>query len=376
MWNFKDIKWITACLIIFAMLMGTGCTIFNKPPEITSFTASVTSVARGESCTLSCVSNDPDGDTLTYEWAATGGSISGMGGTVTWIAPPVEGTYTISVTVSDGKGGTASNNLSIQVTNTPPTITSLTPSATSVAPEESCTISCAANDPDGDTLTYEWAATGGTISGIGGTVTWAAPATEETYTISVIVNDGKGGTANDSCTVTVELKFGSIDVKSSPSGAAIYLDGVDIENITPYIITNIEPGSHTIRLSLYHYNYGEGTITVNADETTNINWSLIPATEQTETIQPDASDGKDASVDTYKPDQNWGSRDELAAGSGAADTCRAYLKFDLSDIPDDAVIVKASVKLYYFKSTGSAAAPIGAYSVEESWTEGSITWNN
>lgn len=288
MWKFKGIKEIAACFLILAMLMGTGCAIFNKPPQITGFTASATSVARVGSCTISCAANDPNGDTLTYAWTATGGTISGMGSTITWVAPPSEGTYTIGVMVSDGKGGID----------------------------------------------------------------------------------------NDSCTVTVELKFGSIDVKSSPSGAAIYLDGVDIENITPYIITNVEPGSHTIKLSLYHYKYREGTITVNADETTNVNWSLIPATEQTVTIQPDASDGKDASVNKYNPGQNWGGRDELAAGSGTVDTCRAYLKFDLSDIPDDAVIVKANVELYYFKSTGSVAAPIGAYSVEESWTESSITWNN
>jgi len=376
MWESKGIKWMVVGLLILAVTMSPACALFNHPPEITSLTPSATSVARGGSCTITCDANDPDGDTLTFEWTATGGAISGTGGTVTWTAPTTEGSYTISVTVSDGKGGTVSDSVSIQVINSPPEITSLTPSATSVAPSESCTITCVANDPDDDTLTYAWTATGGTISGTGGTVTWIAPAAEGSYTISVTVSDGKGGTATDSCAVTVEVKFGSIDIKSSPSGAAVYLDGEDIGNITPYVITGIDPGSYTIKLVLSHYKYREGTVTVNANETTYINWSLTYAPEETATIQPDAAEGKDTSVSKYYPDYNFPNRDWITAGRGTADTCRAYLKFDLSDIPDDAVVTSARVELYYWGSDAPLAAPIGVYRVEEPWSEGSVTWNN
>jgi len=376
MWKSKGTKWTIVILTTLAILMCNSCALFNHPPEITSLTSSAASVAPGGSCTITCIASDPDGDALSYGWTATGGAISGIGNTITWAAPTTEGTYTISVTVNDGKGKMVSDNLTIAVINTPPEVSSVIPSATSVALGGSCTITCAASDPDGDALSYGWTATDGTISGEGSAVTWTAPTTEGTYTISVTVNDGKGGTSSNSCTVTTEMKFGSIDVKSSPSGATIYLDGEDTENITPYVITNVDPDSYTIKLALSHYEYREGTITVNADATTYVNWSLTYAEEETVTIQPDAADGKDASVNKYNPDQNWGERDELAAGTGTADTCRAYLEFDLSDIPEDAVVVDAHVGLYYFKSTGSASASIGAYEVEESWTEGSITWDD
>jgi len=373
----KGLKWAVVSWVIFAILMGAGCAIFNKPPVIDSLTPNATSVARGGSCTISCAASDPDGDTPTYTWTATGGTISGEGSTVTWEAPTAEGSYTISVTVSDGKGGTAGDSIDIQVTNTPPEITSLTPSATNVARGGSCTISCAASDPDGDTLTYTWSADGGTISGEGSTVTWEAPTAEGSYTISVTVSDGKGGTASDSCTIVVEKKFGTIDIQSNPDGATVYLDGEDTGNITPYIITNVEPGTHTVKLVLYHYKYRESTVTVNADETTYINWSLTYASEQTVTIQPDAAGGKDASVSDSTPSTNLGNQNDLVVGSRAMGVYRAYLQFNLASIPDDAVILNAKLGLYYYYNVAaSVETTIGAYIVQGNWNEGTITWNN
>jgi hypothetical protein len=373
MWKSKGIKWAVVGVVILTMLMGTGC--FNKPPVITSLTSSAASVARGGSSTISCTASDPDADVLTYTWAFTGGTISGAGSTVTWLAPTTEGTHTITVSVSDGKASPVSESCNIQVVNTPPVITSLTSSATNVAPEESCTITCVASDADGDTLTYDWSPTGGTISGTGSSVTWAAPATEGTYTISVTVSDGKGGTASDSCDITVEMKFGSIDIQSSPDGATVYLDGVDTGNITPYVITNLAPGSHTVMLEVYHYKYREQTVTVTANDTTYLNWSLTYAPELTLTIQPDAAAGKDTLVNTYNPDTNFATHWRIGAGRNPG-TWRAYLEFDLGSMPDNVVVINAKVGLYYEFSYDSVAASIGIYLVEEPWTEGDTTWNH
>ena len=372
----KGIKGAIVVMVIFALLVASGCALFNTPPVIASLTSSATSVGRGGSCSISCTASDPNGDALTYQWTVSGGAISGEGSTVTWVAPTAEGTYTINVTASDGKGGTTSDSLTISVVNTPPVIASLTSSETSVAPEESCSVTCTASDPDGDTLTYQWTATDGTISGEGSTVTWVAPTAEGTYTINVTVSDGKGGTASDSLTISVEMKFGSIDIKSDPAGATVYLDGEDTGDITPYILTNVTPGSHTIKLELFHYEYREKTITVNADETTYINWSLTYAPEETLTIQPDAADGKDTGVDTYFPDQNYATHYQLGAGRGSVDTCRAYIEFDLDSLPDNVVVTNATVGLYYFYTSNSAATSIGVYLVEDNWTEGGTTWNH
>jgi outer membrane protein OmpA-like peptidoglycan-associated protein len=70
--------------------------------------------------------------------------------------------------------------------------------------EETISIRASASDPDDDPLTYKWSATGGEIEGTGNEVRWipgaAAPGV---YTIHSKVDDGRGGTAEASATVTV-----------------------------------------------------------------------------------------------------------------------------------------------------------------------------
>ncbi len=374
MWKSKGIKLVLVSLVILTMLMAGGC--FNKPPTITSLTPSATEVARGGSCTVSCVASDENtDDVLTYSWSATGGAISGTGSTVTWTAPTTEGSYSVTVSVSDGEE-TVSDSCNIMVVNTPPVIASLTPSSTDLAPEASATIGCVANDADGDTLSYEWTPTGGTITGTGNSVSWEAPATEGTYNISVSVSDGHGGTASDSVEITVEMKYGSIDIKSSPAGAAVFLNGVDTGNITPYVITNLTPGSYTVELQLYHYKYREQTVPVTANETTYLNWPLTPAPELTLTIQPNAVFGNDTYVLIASPDGNYGDDDWIFAGAHVASTCRAYLQFSLALLPENAVIVSARVGLNYISDDISTPTAIGAYAVLGAWTEDGVTWNN
>jgi hypothetical protein len=376
MWKSKGVRLMVAGLLIISVLMGGGCGMFNKPPVINSLIPSATTVARGESCTISCAATDPDADILTYAWSVTGGAISGEGDTVTWVAPDTEGAYTISVTVSDDSGESASDSCTIDVVNSPPVIASLVPSALSVAPEESCTVSCDASDADGDALTYEWSFTSGEIYGAGSTVTWTAPDTEGIYAISVTVSDGRGGTAGASCEIAVEMRFGAIDIKSDPAGAMVYLNGVDTGNITPYVITNLAPGTYTVKLEYYHYQYKEGTVTVNADKTTYINWSLTYAPEETATIQPGSAEGIDTYVYDPTPDDNYGSQDELYAGARAAGICRSYLQFDLDSLPEGAVITSARLWLYYFYNVPGHAAEIGVFPVLEAWTEGGVTWDD
>jgi hypothetical protein len=374
MWKSRTIKLALVSLVVLTMLLAGGC--FNKPPTITSLTPSATSVARGESCTVNCVASDPDtDDTLTYAWSATGGAVSGTGNSITWAAPTTEGSYSVTVTVSDGEE-TVTDSCNITVVNSAPVISSFTPSATELPPEGSCTIGCAASDADGDSLTYTWSATGGAITGTSDSVSWEAPAAEGTYTISVEVSDGHGGTASDSCEIVVEMKYGSIDIQSNPASAAVYLNGVDTGNITPYVITGLEPGSYTVMLDYYHYKYRQATVTVAPNETTYINWSLTYATEQTLEIQPDATEGKDAYVNEIDLDENCGDELLLYAGANLMIIQRSYLQFSLDSLPEDAVITSARLGLYYYYNTPVDPTNIGVYPVQEAWTETGITWDN
>jgi len=68
-------------------------------------------------------SSDPDGDLLTYTWAGPFGTKTGETTTVTL---PL-GTHTVTLTVDDGKGGTASDTVELTVEDTtPPVVTKAT----------------------------------------------------------------------------------------------------------------------------------------------------------------------------------------------------------------------------------------------------------
>ena len=91
----------------------------NHPPTIESLTPEWSSVRKAATPTIECVASDPDGDKLTYTWSADGGNFSGEGSTVTWVAPNAYGNYTITVTVTDGRGGEASESTKITVCSCP-----------------------------------------------------------------------------------------------------------------------------------------------------------------------------------------------------------------------------------------------------------------
>jgi hypothetical protein len=87
--------------------------------------------------------------------------------------------------------------------NNPPVISALTVEPELVEPSGTATIVATASDPDGDALTYSWSVEAGTITGTGSTVDWTAPTASAFYSLSVVVNDGKGGTASASTDVAV-----------------------------------------------------------------------------------------------------------------------------------------------------------------------------
>jgi outer membrane protein OmpA-like peptidoglycan-associated protein len=71
----------------------------------------------GKTATVSADAQDPDGDALTYRWTAPAGTLSSPTTRQSpWTAPMVEGPVRITVAVDDGKGGTATDTVTINVT--------------------------------------------------------------------------------------------------------------------------------------------------------------------------------------------------------------------------------------------------------------------
>ena len=130
--------------------------------------------------------------------------------------------------------------------NSAPTITSVTASPTTVGPSGMSTITVTASDPDGDALTYTYAATGGTVSGTSAVVTWSLPATAGAYSVMVTVSDGSL-TATSQVGVTVTAPQTQVtgtltlvpgdpgDVRNTQVG--LYATIADWANYAPFIFT-------------------------------------------------------------------------------------------------------------------------------------------
>src|SRR4030042_6799523 len=72
--------------------------------------------------------------------------------------------------------------------------------------------------------------------------------------------------------------FGSIEITANPPGAKIFLDGMDTDYITPYTLSNVLTGTHTIQLTLTDYSNYTNTINVTAHQTAKLSINLIPST--------------------------------------------------------------------------------------------------
>ena len=82
---------------------------------------------------------------------------------------------------------------SCTVDNYSPVIASLEADAYWVTPSGNLQVTCNASDRDSDELSYNWSANEGNITGTGPEVTWTAPEEIGVCDITVVVDDGQGG---------------------------------------------------------------------------------------------------------------------------------------------------------------------------------------
>lgn len=222
---FKVNKGITSLTVLaVTILFIDGCVPANQPPVITSLQAEREMVLTLERCQVECIASDPEGGELSYEWQASGGNISSEEAIATWAAPDEVGEYVVSVNVTDVDGNSATQSVNIVVReNRSPEIVDFRASKEWVVPSGNCTIICEASDPDNDSLSYEWLASGGNITGKGDTMTWVAPQETGNYTVTVVVTDEFGGESSASLSIRVAFNKPPIIEKLTVTAEHKYL---------------------------------------------------------------------------------------------------------------------------------------------------------
>ncbi|HNQ25804.1 MAG TPA: PEGA domain-containing protein [Methanoregulaceae archaeon] len=94
----------------------------------------------------------------------------------------------------------------------------------------------------------------------------------QTFYTSVSVNEGQ--TAYTNAILQPIVTTGSLSVSSSPSGAAVYVDGI-YQGVTSTLIGNLVPGSHSVRLTKAGYQDWTGTVSISAGATAYLNPTLV-----------------------------------------------------------------------------------------------------
>ena len=132
---------------------------------------------------------DPDGDALEFRYSASEGQIVNAGSSATWTPPGAlrERVVQFHVWVTDGRLTTTMEK-SVAV-NQPPRGRVAIPGT--VTRGAVTTLAATFSDADGDTLTFDWKASAGTLADNRSSVVfWRAPATPGDAVVVCEVSDG------------------------------------------------------------------------------------------------------------------------------------------------------------------------------------------
>lgn len=182
--------------------------IANAGPDVS------TTVGTGGSVVLNgSNSSDPDGHTLSYEWKNGSGTVIGNTASINVGPFSTVGPNEFTLTVSDGYGGSDSDEVTVTATNTAPSANA--GANQTVQAGSTVSLNGSGTDADGHSLTYSWSNGGNAAS------TSVGPFNPGTYTFTLTVNDGYGGTDSDDVTITVIPMQVSFDIKPGDSGNGV-----------------------------------------------------------------------------------------------------------------------------------------------------------
>ncbi len=176
--------------------------VVDRPPTA-SFTVSGNNTNYGSLVHFNAAaSSDPDGTITSYAWNFGDGATGT--GVITTHKYTNAGTFTVTLTVTDNSGSTATTSAKVtQVIDKPPiamfTVTGNNTIAGSTVTFDATTSS----DPDGTIVSYAWSFGDGSIGSGVTTTHMYAPTGSYTVTLSVIDNSGSTGSASATVVVII-----------------------------------------------------------------------------------------------------------------------------------------------------------------------------
>jgi PKD repeat protein len=295
----------TASVLIVLQQKDQDAPYENQVPWIDALVASPAQVEPNEKVSLKVTAHDKDaGDTITYNWVVSGGTLdNSTAAETTWSAAQA-GTYRVTLTVSDSKGASIVVSTELVVTlpstgdakinaefNVWPKLSMVSASPGRIEANGRVSLMAIASDSDNDSLTYSWTAAGTGCVGSFDDATsrsplWVAPLNAPasgTCDLHVTVKDGRGGLHKGHVRIQVgpKLKFAATKAdKTAPSTAIDMPDGM-LPVFASLNLTCYDAGSgckrivYTIDGTTPSFNPPNGII-VNGSTATISNYSTMP----------------------------------------------------------------------------------------------------
>jgi hypothetical protein len=221
----------------------------NRPPDITSNPRTTARTSSGYFYKLAAT--DPDGNPITFTLvsAPTGMTVNSEG-LVAWTPTAAQtGPSAVSVSVSDGQGGTDTQSWTLNVSNSTanrlPTITSVPDTVTNL--EKVYRYQLAGTDPDGDYLLWslDSAPKGMVIDAKTGGLSWQ-PTSEQVgeHTVAVRVTDALGSYTGQEYSLKVT------GINTPPAIVSIPATVAGVNGTYKYQAVGTDPENDALRYSL------------------------------------------------------------------------------------------------------------------------------
>ncbi len=275
----------------------------NEAPVFSNGSSTTRSIAEntasGENIGSAVPATDPDNDDLTYTLSGTDASSFGINSTngqlrtSTALDYERKTSYSVTITVSDGNGGSDSITVTINVTNVneAPVFSDGSSTTRSIAENtasgENIGSPVSATDADNDTLTYTLGGTDASSFGIvrsSGQLQTSASLdydTKSSYSVTVSVFDGNGGTDTINVTISVTESRPGDDKQIEPesNSAPVFTDG---DSTTRSVAENTSAGEN-IGTAVAATDENNDTLTYTLGGTDAASFGIVNTTGQLQT---------------------------------------------------------------------------------------------
>jgi hypothetical protein len=269
----------------------------NQNPTIDPISA--ISITKGKSVTIALGMRDPNNDPLTYLAQVANpnvASVSPSGAAAITIGGVNEGSTSITVTINDGRGGTASTSFSVTVTkppvqNNPPVIAPIP--AQSLLVGQTLNIAVNATDPENDaiSLTTSASVAGIATPSIAGKNLTIQGVSQGSVSINVTATDAKGLNTTVSFVVTVT---NPAPANKPPTIAPVGNQTVEVAKNIDVALTVTDPDNDPLTLTASSSNSAIASAQIIGSNQVRVSGASVGSAS----ITVQASDGKGGTATT------------------------------------------------------------------------------